>query len=140
MEVIRQLKVGHDTAATTTLTAMIVHAAESMRAETARKTQRMTTRCCGAIRPQALRTPEDSIRDTVRSLAGRRLALDEESMELVSMIEQLVMKQAPRLLSEVDIDMDTVDETLIVAGSNPKRIHSEPAFAVLPGMSPVPED
>jgi len=135
VEVIRQLKVGHDTAATTTLTAMVVHAAE-----TARRTQRMTTRCCAAIRPQALGTPEDSIRDSLRSLARHRLALDEESKELVAMIEQLVMKQAPRLLSEFDIDVDTVDETPVAAGSNSKRIHSEPAFAVLAGMSPVPSD
>jgi hypothetical protein len=56
------------------------------------------------------------------------------------MIEELVMMQAPRLLSEFDIDVDTVDETLVAAGSNPKRIHSEPTFAVLAGMSPVPPD
>jgi transposase len=141
---IRQLKVAHDTAvkhrsaAMITLKAMIVHAPELLRAETARKTQRMIARHCAAFRPRALETPEDSIRHTLRSIAKRWLVLDEEIQELVAMIESLVMKRAPHLLEEFGIGVDTAAEILIVAGDNSERIHSEAAFAKLAGVSPVP--
>jgi transposase len=70
VEMIRQLKVAHDTAvkdrsaAMITLKAMIVHAPEQLRTETAQKTQRMLARHCAALRPRALQTPDDSIRHT----------------------------------------------------------------------------
>ena len=144
VEMIRQLKVAHDTAvkdrsaAMITLKAMIVHAPEQLRTETANKTQRMLARHCGALRPRALETPDDSIRHTLRSVAKRWLALDEEIKELVAMIEQLVVKRAPHLLDEFGIGVDTAAEILIVAGDNPERIRSEAAFAKLAGISPVP--
>jgi transposase len=144
VEMIRQLKVAHDTAvkdrsaAMITLKAMIVHAPEKLRTETAKKTQRMIARYCAALRPRALETPDDSIRHTLRSIAKRWLALDEEIKELVAMIEQLVVKRGPHLLDEFGIGVDTAAEILIVAGDNPERIHSEAAFAKLAGISPVP--
>jgi transposase len=144
VEMIRQLKVAHDTAvkdrsaAMITLKAMIVHAPEQLRTETGKKTQRMIARYCAALRPRALETPDDSIRHTLRSIAKRWLALDEEIKELVAMIGQLVVKRAPQLLDEFGIGVDTAAEILIVAGDNPERIHSEAAFAKLAGISPVP--
>ncbi len=144
VEMIRQLKVAHDTAvkdrsaAMITLKAMIVHAPEQLRTETAKKTQRMIARHCAALRPRALETPDDSIRHTLRSIAKRWIALDEEIKELVAMIEQLVMKRAPHLLNEFGIGVDTAAEILIVVGDNPERIRSEAAFAKLAGISPVP--
>jgi transposase len=144
VEMIRQLRVAHDTAvkdrsaAMITLKAMIVHAPEQLRAETSHKTKRMLAQHCAALRPRALETPDDSIRHTLRSVAKRWLALDEEVKELVTMIEQLVMKRAPHLLDEFGIGVDTAAEILIVAGDNPERIRSEAAFAKLAGISPIP--
>lgn len=144
VEMIRQLKVAHDTAvknrsaAMITLKAMLIHAPEQLRFETARKTQRMIARHLAALRPRGLETPDDSIRHTLRSIAKRWLMLDEEVKELVAMIEQLVIKRAPHLLDEFGIGVDTAAEILIVAGDNPERIHSEAAFAKLAGISPVP--
>ena len=144
VEMIRQLKVAHDTAvkdraaAMITLKAMIVHAPESLRAETARKTQKMLARHCAALRPRGLDNPDDSIRHTLRSIAKRWLMLDEEAKNLNGMIEQLVLNRAPHLLDEFGIGVDTAAEILIVAGDNPERIRSEAAFAKLAGISPVP--
>jgi len=144
VEMIRQLKVAHDTAvkdrsaAMITLKAMLVHAPEQLRAETARKTQKMIARHCSALRPRSLETPDDSIRHTLRSIAKRWIALDDEVKDLVAMIEQLVVKRAPHLLDEFGIGVDTAAEILIVAGDNPERIRSEAAFAKLAGISPVP--
>jgi len=70
VEMIRQLKVAHDTAvkgrsaAMVTLKAMLVHAPESMRKETARKTQIMLARHLAALRPRELKTTE-TVSDTL---------------------------------------------------------------------------
>lgn len=144
VEMIRQLKVAHDTAVKqraatmVTLKAMLVHAPEQLRADTARKTQRTLARTCAAFRPRSLVSPEDSIRHTLRTLAKRWLLLDEEIKELGNMIEELILGRAPHLLDEFGIGVDTAAEILIVAGDNPERIRSEAAFAKLAGISPIP--
>lgn len=144
VEMIRQLKVAHDTAvkdrstAMVTLKAMLVHAPESMRKETARKTQMMLARHFAALRPRELKTPEDSIRHTLRALARRWQHLDTEAKELATMIEDLVTQTAPQLIEPFGIGADTAAEILIVAGDNPERIRSEAAFAKLAGISPIP--
>lgn len=144
VEMIRQLKVAHDTAvkgrtgAMVTLKAMLVHATEDLRRETARKTQKMIARHCAALRPRGLNTPEDANRHALRSIAKRWIALNDEITELEAQIEQLVVRRAPHLLDEFGIGIDTAAEILIVAGDNPERITSEAAFAKLAGISPVP--
>lgn len=88
VEMIRQLKVAHDTAvkdrtsAMITLKAMLVHATEDLRRETARKTQKMIARHCAALRPRGLDTPEDANRHALRSIAKRWIALNDEITEL----------------------------------------------------------
>lgn len=144
VEMIRELKVAHDTAvkdrsaAMVTLKAMLIHAPEQMRKDTADKTQLMLARHLAALRPRALDTPEDSIRHALRSIARRWQNLDAEAKELAGMIENLVTRTAPQLLDAYGIGPDTAAEILIVAGDNPERIHSEAAFAKLAGISPIP--
>ena len=144
VEMIRQLKVAHDTAvkdrtgAMVTLKAMLVHATEDLRRETARKTQKMIARHCAVLRPRGLNTPEDANRHALRSIAKRWIVLNEEIKELEAQIEQLVVQRAPHLLDEFGIGVDTAAEILIVAGDNPERIKSEAAFAKLAGISPIP--
>ena len=144
VEMIRQLKVAHDTAVKgratmmVTLEALLVHAPEQLRVETSRKTQIMLARHLAALRPRELDTPDDSIRHTLRSLARRWQHLDAEAKGLSTMIEDLVMRTAPHLVEPFGIGVDTAAEILIVAGDNPERIKSEAAFAKLAGISPVP--
>jgi len=144
VEMIRQLKIAHDSAVTdrsaamVTMKAMLVHASDELRGETNRKTQIMLARHLAALRPRALQTPDDALRHTLRSLARRWQQLDAEAKELSVMIEQLVTDTAPQLLEQFGIGVDTAAEILIVAGDNPERIRSEAAFAKLAGISPVP--
>jgi transposase len=144
VEMIRQLKVAQDTAvkdrsaAMVTLKAMLIHAPEQLRKDTAEKTQIMLARHLAALRPRAMDTPEDSIRHTLRSIARRWLYLDTEAKELASLIEDLVTRAAPQLLEAYGIGADTAAEILIVAGDNPELINSEAAFAKLAGISPIP--
>ena len=141
---IRQLKIAHDsavthrTAAIITIKAMIVHASDELRRETATKTPLMLARHLAALRPRALQTPEDALRHSLRSLARRWLALDAEAKEMSTMIADLVGRTAPQLLAQFGIGVDTAAEILIVAGDNPERIKSEAAFAKLAGISPIP--
>ncbi len=123
------------TGAMITLKAMLVHATEDLRRETAKKTQKMVARHCAALRPRGLETPEDANRHALRSIAKRWIALNDEIKDLE---EQLVLQRAPHLLDEFGIGVDTAAEILIVAGDNPERTHSEAAFAKLAGISPIP--
>lgn len=144
VEMIRQLKIAHDSAVTersatmVTMKAMLVHASDELRGETKRKTQIMLARHLAALRPRALETPDDALRHSLRSLARRWQQLDTEAKELSDMIEQLVTRTAPQLLEQFGIGVDTAAEILIVARDNPERIRSEAAFAKLAGISPVP--
>lgn len=144
VEMIRQLKIAHDsavtdrTAAIITIKAMIVHASDELRHETATKSPLMLARHLAALRPRALETPEDALRHSLRSLARRWLGLDTEAKEMSAMIADLVVRTAPQLLDQFGIGVDTAAEILIVAGDNPERIHSEAALAKLAGISPVP--
>ena len=144
VEMLRQLKVAHDTAVKNraatmvTLKALLVHAPEELRLEVTRKSQLKLARHLAALRPRALQTPEDSARHALRSLAKRWLYLDNEAAELAAMIEELVKRTAPQLLEPIGIGVDTAAEILIVVGDNPDRIHTEAALAKLAGISPIP--
>ena len=144
VEMIRQLKVAHDTAvkdrssAMITLKAMLIHAPDQLRHDTARKSQVMLARQLGSLRPAKLETPDDSIRHTLRALARRWLSLDAEITELETMIQELVLRTAPQLIEPFGIGIDTAAEILIVVGDNPERIRSEAALAKLAGISPIP--
>lgn len=144
VEMIRQLKIAHDSAVTdrtavmVTMKAMLVHGSDQLRRETNHKTQIMLARHLAALRPRALQTPDDALRHALRSLARRWQQLDAEAKELSAMIEQLVTSTAPQLLEPFGIGVDTAAEILIVVGDNPERIRSEAAFAKLAGISPVP--
>lgn len=143
-EMIRQLKVVHDqaveqrTAAMVTMKAMLVHAPDALRQETAGKTQIALARYLAALRPRHLDSPEDALRHALRTLAKRWQYLNDEAKELTKMIADLVHQAAPQLLEPFGIGVDTAAEILVVAGDNPERIKSEAALAKLAGIAPVP--
>ena len=91
VEMIRQLKIAHDTAVKAraatmvTLKAVLVHAPDKLRHAVARKTPVMLARHLAALRPRGLETPEDASRHTLRSLARRWQYLQEEAHELEGM-------------------------------------------------------
>ena len=144
VEMIRQLKVAHDSAvkaraaAMITLKAMLIHAPEQMRRDLGPKTPIMLARHLANLRPRELTTPDESIRYTLKSLARRWKYLDAEAKELSHMLEDLVMATAPQLVEPFGIGFDTAAEILIVVGDNPERIRSEAALAKLAGISPIP--
>ncbi|GAA3772871.1 IS110 family transposase [Microbacterium kribbense] len=144
VEMIRQLKVVHDSAvlsrssAMIMMKAMLVHSSDEMRRETNKMSRPKLARHLAGLRPRSLETPDDALRHSVRTLARRWLTLDTEAKELEALIEDAVRRTAPQLLEQFGIGVDTAAEILIVAGDNPERIRSEAAFAKLAGIAPVP--
>ncbi|WIB64029.1 IS110 family transposase [Curtobacterium sp. MCBD17_040] len=144
VEMIRQLKVVHDTAVKDrsstmiTLKAMLVHSSDDLREQMAGKSRKMLARHLAALRPRGIDTVDDANRHALRSLARRWQALHAEAADLEQMIKDLVRAVAPDLLDRFGVGADTAAEILIVAGDNPERIRSEAAFAKLAGISPVP--
>ncbi|MFE7392216.1 transposase [Streptomyces sp. NPDC057582] len=76
-EMIRQLKIAYAqaveqrAAAIVTIKAMLVHASDVLRGETAGKTQIVLARHLAGLRPRRLDTPEDALRHALRTLAKR---------------------------------------------------------------------
>jgi len=74
---------------------------------------------------------------TLRSLARRARALDEEAAEHERTILRIVRSWRPDLLDQLGIG-PIVAATVLCAWSHPGRIHSEAAFAMLAGTAPIP--
>ncbi|WUO09308.1 transposase [Streptomyces sp. NBC_00289] len=141
---IRRLKIAHDqaveqrAAARVTMKAMLVHAGDGLRHETAGTTQIALARHLAGLRPRQLEGPEGALRHALRTLAKRWQYLDAEAKELTKMIDDLAHRAAPQLLEPFGIAVDTAAEILVAAGDNPERIKSEAALAKLAGIAPVP--
>jgi transposase len=73
----------------------------------------------------------------LRLLACRYQALDEEIAELDAQLEQLTAQASPHLIESFGVGPEAAAALLIAAGDNPGRLHSEAAFSMLCGSSPV---
>ena len=74
---------------------------------------------------------------TLRMLAKRAIALEEEITEIDAILTPLVNETAPELVSTLGLGTDTASTLLVAAGDNPERLHGEAAFAHLCGASPI---
>ncbi len=93
---------------------------------------------CKSFRPGRLDGPTAAAKFALRSLACRYHQLNKEVRDLEAELERLTMSAEPALLSMFGVGADTAATLLVVAGSNPERLHSEAAFASLCGVSPIP--
>jgi len=74
---------------------------------------------------------------TLRTLARRAIALENEIKSLDDILKPLVVETAPKLVSALGIGTDSAAALLVAAGDNPHRLRSEAAFAHLCGTSPI---
>lgn len=79
----------------------------------------------------------DGFHAALSSLGRRWLQLHEEAVALDRLIRELVRRTAPRLVERPGIGIHSAAQSLITAGGNPGRLHSDAAFAALCGASPV---
>jgi len=145
VEMIRHLKAARDTAvkartqAMLTLKAVLVSAPSALREQLERTGGRMALiRHLAALRPGSLTSTEASAKASLRALARRWLALDEEIRGHDLHLEQMTRLRAPELVEAHGMGAGTAAEMLLLVGDNPDRIRSEAAFAKLCGACPVP--
>jgi hypothetical protein len=145
VEMIRHLKVARDTAvkgrtqAMLTLKAIIVSAPAALRGQLDRITGRMTLiRRLAALRPGPITSTTASAKASLRAIARRWLALDEEIRGHDAHLEVLTTARAPELVRAHGMGAGTAAAMLLLVGDNPERIRSEAAFAKLCGACPIP--
>jgi transposase len=73
---------------------------------------------------------------TLRTLARRALALEEEVKEIDRLLKTLVAQTAPELNAIDGVGTDVASALLVAAGDNPERLKNEATFAKLCGVSP----
>ncbi|MDP5184889.1 IS110 family transposase, partial [Blastococcus sp. BMG 814] len=119
---------------------LIVTTAEPLRAQLrGLKDSRLITTCAG-LRPDPARIgePEQAAKTALRALARRHAALTAEIDDLDKLIGPLVTAINPELMTRTGVGPDVAGQLLVTAGQNTDRLHSEPAFAMLCGVAPIP--
>lgn len=122
------------------LKALIVPAPEPLRARLRSLTGARLITTCAGLRPDPARIgePEQAAKTALRALARRHTALTAEIAELDALIGPLVEAINPELLERTGVGADVAGQLLVTAGENADRLHSEPAFAMLCGVAPIP--
>lgn len=146
IEALRVLKVCRKTAVSARRTALqliqatIVAAPDDLRQVLRSMTRMQLVRTLAAWRPDLsdYRDLTTAYRIALKSLGRRYLELHDEIADLDTMIAALVDELAPDLVALNAVGYETASQLLLTAGDNVDRLHSEPGFAALCGVNPVP--
>lgn len=154
VEVIRTLRVTRTSAVKArtqtfkTMWGIMIGAPSPLRDELVVLTKRTFVNRCLRLRPQttdlmALIDEPDrmliaSIKASLRDLARRWKALDDEIKALNRQIAAIVQATAPELLELKGVGTELAGQFLVTVGDNPERIRNEAAFAKLCGVAPQP--
>ena len=144
VEMIRQLKIAKDTAvkartqAMVTLKTLVVTAPADLREQLDGLSKMALIERCAGLRPGPMTTPLAATKQALRGLARRWQQLQLEIKGHERHLTTLTGSVAPAMVAAFGIGPDTAAEMLIIAGDNLDRIHSEPAWAKLCGVCPVP--
>ncbi|MDT5345693.1 MAG: transposase [Mycobacterium sp.] len=144
VEMIRTIKVAKDvavkarTSAMISLKAILVNAPTELREQLQPLSKMALIHRCRGLRPGTITTVEAATKHTLRSIARRWEQLNDEIAAHEKLLAELTTALAPQLGAAFGIGADTAAEMLIVAGDNPQRVRSEPAWARLCGVAPIP--
>jgi transposase len=144
VEMIRQIKVAKDvavkarTAAMVSLKAVIVTADPELREQLQPMTKMALIDRCASLRPGPVTSVHAAAKHTLRAIARRWRQLNDEVKIHEKLLNELTTQLVPQLVDAFGVGADTAAEMLIVAGDNPNRVRSEPAWARLCGVAPVP--
>jgi transposase len=143
-EMLRTLKVARNTAlksstqAKNSLGALVITAPDQIRQQLRSMSPAKLIRTCAGFRPGPCDGVEAATKIALRSLARRVQALQVEIAELAAEIARLTGQAAPELLELFGVGSEVASTLLVTAGDNVDRLVSEPAFASLCGVAPVP--
>jgi transposase len=154
VEVIRTLRVTRASAVKArtqsfnTLWGVMIGAPSPLRDELVVLTKRTLVNRCLRLRPEtddllSLSAHPDrllmaAVKTSLRDLARRWKALDEEIKGLNRQIEAMVRATAPELVQLHGVGVEIAGQFLVTAGDNANRIRNEAAFAKLCGVAPQP--
>jgi len=144
VEMVRQIKVAKDvavkarTSAMVSLKQVLVNADPELREQLQPLSKMALIGRCAGLRPGPITTVLAATKHTVRAIARRWQQLDEEISGHEKLLKQLTADYVPQLVDAFGIGPDTAAELLIVAGDNIDRVRSEPAWAKLCGVAPIP--
>jgi transposase len=117
---------------------LIVTGPDDLRARFARHTVAALVAELAALRPRRGDVPGYATRIALREL-GRRAQFPGAQLERPGeLIVPLAGARAPRLLALHGIGPDTAALLLIAAGDHPERLRSEPAWAHMCAVAPIP--
>ena len=144
VEMILVLKIVKDSAmkarmqAINQMKALVVTAPVELREELAGLNARRLVDRCSSFRPGRLATPVAAAKHALRLLARRHSQLTCEIEGIDDELARLTAETAPALVHTFGVGADTAATLLVTAGSHPERLRSEPAFAALCGVNPIP--
>jgi len=143
VEMIRSLRVARQTAirartqAINAIKALLVTAPVELREQLRGLPATMLVPAAAALEPGAVTSPLAATMLALRTVAQRYQALDAEITILTAELDRLVATAAPKLVALFGTGQDSAGALLVVAGDNPDRLHSEAAFSMLCGSSPI---
>ena len=144
VEMIRQIKIAKDlavkgrSAAIICLKTIIVTADSDLREQLQGLARMTLIERCSGLRPGSVTSVLAATKHTLRTTARRWVQLNAEVIEHEKILAELTKQVVPELVAAHGIGPDTAAEMLIVAGDNANRVRSEPAWARLLGVAPVP--
>jgi transposase len=120
--------------------ALIVTAPEALRERLRGLRDKPLLAICARLRPDTARLhePVEATKHALRTLAARHAQLTVEVTALDAHLSTLVKQINPALLQLKGVGVDVAGQLLVTAGGNPERVRSEPAFAMLCGVAPLP--
>lgn len=126
------------TAAINELKALVLTAPDELRQPLRGLTTKALTKRCAGFRDAPQRPiAERCARNTMRSIARRIIAFNDEVKLHDDAIGQLIAEAAPQLVDEPGIGHVTA-AMFVIAWSHPGRCRNEAAFARLAGVAPLP--
>jgi transposase len=119
---------------------LIVTAPEPLRDRLRGLGNKQLLAACARLRPDTtcLHQPIQATKHALRTLAARHTQLTTEITAMNTHLTTLVKQINPALLKLNGVGIDVAGQLLVTAGGNPERVRSEPAFAMLCGVAPLP--
>jgi transposase len=143
VEMIRSLRVARATAmkartqAINALKALVVTAPAELREQLRGLSTVRLVQATAGLEPGPVTTPVAAATLGLRALARRYQLLSAELTGLDAELDRLTRAAAPRLVARFGVGPDSAGALLVAAGDNPERLHSDAAFAMLCGASPI---
>jgi len=140
LRVARRSAVGQRADVQRQIKALIVTSPEPLRERLRGLRDKDLLATCARLRPDTARLhePVEATKHALRTLAARHTQLTTEITGLDVHLAALVEQVNPALLELKGVGTDVAGQLLVTAGGNPERVRSEPAFAMLCGVAPLP--